>query len=83
VAFPPTADGPARPGRLPDGARLTPRQRAYEATNAYIESLGDRLPSTRSARTAHIWQAVNTALEAAGHAANPETLCRLPHEMEV
>lgn len=81
-AFPATADGPARPGRLPDDAPRTPRQRAYEAVNAYIESLGDRLPTTRSARTAHIWLAVNRALEAAGHTAAPETLCRLPHEME-
>ncbi|WP_416976670.1 hypothetical protein [Streptomyces sp. T028] len=80
--FPAAADGPARPGRLPESAVRTPRQRAYEAVNAYIESLGDRLPTTRAARTAHIWLAVNRALDAAGHAAAPETLCRLPHEME-
>lgn len=66
-AFAATADGPARPGRLPDGAHRTPRQHAYEAVRAYIHSLGDSLPSTRAARTAHIWQAVNRALEAAGH----------------
>ncbi|MHC3474653.1 hypothetical protein ACYF6T_38990 [Streptomyces sp. 7R007] len=81
-AFPATAGGPARPGRLPDDAPRTPRQRAYEAVKAYIDSLGDRLPTTRSARTAQIWLAVNRALEAAGHATDPEAQCRLPHEME-
>lgn len=82
AVFPSTADGPARPGRLPENAARTPRLRAYEAVTAYIESLGHHLPTTRSARTAHIWLAVNRALEAAGHPADPETLCRLPHDME-
>ncbi|MDX2749606.1 phage tail tape measure protein [Streptomyces scabiei] len=71
-AFPPTADGPAWPGRLPDGAHRTPRQRAYEAVQDYIDSLGSSLPSTTAGRTAHIWIAVNRALEAAGHEAAPD-----------
>ncbi|MEI5520712.1 hypothetical protein WB388_08865 [Streptomyces brasiliscabiei] len=82
AAFPPTADGPARPGQLPDGAHRTPRQSAYEAVQAHIDSLGAGWPSTKSGQTAHIWIAVNRALDAAGHAAAPETVCTLPHEME-
>ncbi|CBG73091.1 putative phage protein [Streptomyces scabiei 87.22] len=72
TAFPPTADGPARPGRLPDDAHRTPRQRAYEAVQNHIDSLGNSLPSTKAGRSAHIWIAVNRALEAAGHKAAPD-----------
>ncbi|MFJ4365104.1 hypothetical protein ACIP4S_13230 [Streptomyces chartreusis] len=66
-----------------EGAGLTPRQRAYKAVNEYVETLRRTPTTTRSARTAHIWLAVNRALEAVGHPADPSTQCRLPHEMEV
>ncbi|MCI3277594.1 hypothetical protein [Streptomyces cylindrosporus] len=64
--FPPTTDGPARrPGQLPDTAERTPRQRAYKAVSTYLESLGDRLPTTKAARTAQVWLVANAVLEAA------------------
>ncbi|MFJ2004755.1 hypothetical protein [Streptomyces chartreusis] len=62
-----------------EGAGLTPRQRAYKAVNEYMPTLGWASLATRT----HIWRAVNRALDAAGHPADPETQCRLPHEMEV
>lgn len=57
---------------------LTPRQRAYKAVNEYVAPLCLTSLLTRS----YIWRAVNRALEAAGHPADPEAQCRLPHEME-
>ncbi len=62
---------------------LTPRQRAHKAVREYVETLRGTPPTTQSQRTAHIWLAVNRALEAAGHPMDPETQWGLPHEMEV
>lgn len=83
VAIYPVSDTREKTGEAAtEATERTPRQRAVKAVDAYIESLGDTKPSTRSAHIAHIWLAVNRALEAAGHAADPEAQCRLPHEME-
>ena len=77
VAVYPVDDSQA-PSVESEAAALTPRQRAYKAVNEYTATLGYTSLTTRT----HIWRAVNRALKAAGHPADPSTQCRLPHEME-
>ncbi|MGW1001755.1 hypothetical protein [Streptomyces sp. NPDC002520] len=54
-----------------EGAGLTPRQRAYKAVSEHMLTLGYASLATRS----HIWRAVNRALDAAGHPADPAAQC--------